>query len=98
MEVTIHIPGAIGPVDRGRLFEDPLGAALQGEGVGKVGDSGTQMGVVDGKYVVAGCDIHVTLDDVERGLTVIRRVLTAAGAPAATTITEGTPEKKVHRL
>lgn len=98
MELSINIPGNIGPVDRGRLFADPLNAALTAAGAGKTGDEGTQMGIVDGKLAVVSCDIMVTVTDLDRALTVIREVMKGAGAPASTTITQFEPEKVVHTL
>ncbi len=98
MELTVHVPGNILPVDRGARFADPLDAALRAAGVGELGDEGTQMDLVDGRYVVVGCDIHLTVSDTARALAIIQRVLADAGAPAGTTITERGGMEKVHRF
>ena len=98
MELTIHIPGNILPVDRGKRFADPLDAALRATDLGELRDEGTQMGIEGGRYVVVGCDIFLRVSDVGAALAVIRRVLVAAGAPAATTIREPGEPPTVHPL
>jgi hypothetical protein len=98
MELTVHIPGNIQPVDRGRQFADPLDAALHAAQLGKLTDEGTQMGVADGRYVITGCDIHLDVSDVARALALVRQVLQDAGAPTETTITENSEPPVVHAL
>jgi hypothetical protein len=94
--LTITIPGDVSPVERGKRFADPLDHALRAERLGQLGDEGTQMGLVDGRSVVVAAEIEVTVTDLDRSLAVIRRVLRAAGAPPATTITQHGPDKVVH--
>ena len=96
MELTIHIPGNILPVDRGKQFADPLDAALGAASLGELRDEGTQMGIEDGRYVVVGCDINVSVSDVTAALDIIRRVLRDARAPEATTILERGAPPIVH--
>ena len=98
MELTIHIPGNILPVDRGKRFADPLDAALRAAQLGELRDEGTQMGIENGQYVVVGCDVVVRVTDAGRALEIIRRVLTEAGAPPETTIAESGGPSAVHRL
>ena len=98
MDLTFRIPGNILPVDRGRQFADPIGAALRSAEVGELRDEGTQMGIDDGRFVVVGCDIVLRSTDVPRALEVIRRVLREAAAPAATKISEGGGSSVVHEL
>lgn len=98
MELTINIPGNILPVDRGKLFADPIDRALRAAGLGELRDEGTQMGVENGRYVVVGCDINVKVTDVPGALAVIRRVLLDAGAPPSTTIREPGEPPIVHGL
>ena len=98
MELTIHIPGNVLPLDRGKRFSDPLDAALRGEKVGELGDEGAQMGIEDGRYIVVGCDIHLRVTDVALALAVIRRVLREAAAPPTTTITQRGEPSVVHHL
>jgi hypothetical protein len=98
VELTIHIPGNILPVDRGKQFADPLDAALRAASLGELRDEGTQMGIEDGRYVVVGCDIIVSVSDVAAALDTIRRVLRDARAPETTTISESGPRPIVHPL
>ncbi|HWH51866.1 MAG TPA: hypothetical protein VN651_10025 [Gemmatimonadaceae bacterium] len=88
MNLTVHIPGNILPVDRGKRFADPIDAALRNAELGELRDEGTQMGIEDGRVVVVGCDIVLRVTDPHRALEVIRRVLREAGAPAGTSIRE----------
>lgn len=98
MHLTVTIPGNIQPVERGARFADPLDRALRAAALGEIGDEGTQMGVVGGRLGVIAANIEVTVSDLDRGLTLIRQVLKAAGAPAATTITQREPTVVVHPL
>jgi hypothetical protein len=98
MELTIHIPGSILPVDRGKQFADPLDAALRAANLGELLDEGTQMGFEDGQYVVVGCDIVVRVSNVAAGLDVVRRVLREARAPQTTTISESGAQPIVYPL
>ncbi|MBK8592874.1 MAG: hypothetical protein IPN77_27950 [Sandaracinaceae bacterium] len=91
----VRIPAAIGPIDRGRLYEDPLDEALAAEGLGSVSGGGTQLGA-DGSIVFCGIDVDVT--DRDRGLACILRVMRELGAPEGTVVEEGGPEKVEHRV
>ena len=83
----IRIPEALGPVDRGAKYEDPLADAL-GE-LGDITGGGSQLG--EGQSI-AYCGIDVVVNDRDRGLTVIRQSMRAIGAPAGTVIEEYMPE------
>jgi len=96
--LTVTIPGNIQPLERGARFADPLDQALKVAALGEIGDEGTQMGVVDGRLGIIAADIEVTVSDLDSGLALIRKVLKAAGAPAATTITQREPIVVVHPL
>lgn len=96
--LTVTIPGNTQPLERGARFADPLDQALKAAALGEIGDEGTQMGVIDGRLGIIAADIEVMVSDLERGLTLIRQVLRAAGAPAATTITQREPTVTVHPL
>jgi hypothetical protein len=98
VELTIHIPGNILPIDRGKQFADPLDAALRAANLGELRDEGTQMGIEDGRYVVVGCDIILGVSDVVAALDIVRCVLRDAGAPQTTTISEGSVPPVVHPL
>jgi hypothetical protein len=97
--LVINLPGNIQPLERGDRFEDPLMAAFDAEGVeAEFTGGGSELGEVDGQRVVVSCDIEVEVEDVERALRVIRRVLLAAGAPAETVIKQLEPETAIYRL
>lgn len=96
--LTITIPGNILPVERGQRFADPLDQALRGAQLGELGDEGTQMGLVDGKAVVAAAEVDVQVTDFDRGLALVRQLLRQAGAPAETTIIRHEPVREVYPL
>jgi hypothetical protein len=98
MELTVHLPGNILPIDRGKRFADPLDAALRAAQLGELSDEGTQMGIVDGRYVVVGCDIHLRVSGAAEALAIVRRVLQEADAPRMTTIKEHGEPAIVHPL
>lgn len=80
--ITVNIPGAIMPLDRGVRFEDPLGAAL-GE-TGAVVGAGTELSEKDGKVVPVSAEIEIELADRKAGLAIVRSVLKQQGAPSGT--------------
>jgi hypothetical protein len=97
--VVINIPGDIMPIERGERFEDPLLDALADEGIGgDVVGGGSSLDEIDGRTVVTSCDIELEVDDLDRALPVIRRVLIAGGAPADTTIRRFEPDDAVYPL
>jgi hypothetical protein len=98
MDLTIHIPGNILPVDRGKQFADPLDSALRAANLGQLRDEGTQMGIESGQLIVVGCDLFVRVSDVAAALAVIRRVLRESAAPSTTTISESGEPPVMHRL
>ena len=96
--LTINLPGAIMPLERGERFEEPLMDAFDAEGIeGRFCGGGSSLGEVDGRRVVTSCDIELKVEDVALALPVIRRVLTEAGAPPGTTIRSDEPDV-VYRL
>ena len=84
--VYVKIPEPIGPIDRGRKYEDPLEAALHAQGAGRVTGGGQQLGVAPSgdRYVVVHCGIDVDLNEVPRGLELLRSELQRIGAPPGT--------------
>lgn len=80
--ITINLPGAIGPLDRGVRFEDPLGEAL-GE-TGSIVGGGTELGEKDGKTVPLAAEIEVELKNREAGLKIVREVMKKQAAPEGT--------------
>lgn len=82
----VRIPEALGPIERGDKYEEPLQNAL-GE-LGEVTGGGSQMG--DG-HSIAYCGIDLVVNDRDRGLRIIRQSMRACGAPAETVIEEYVP-------
>jgi hypothetical protein len=67
------------PLDRGEVFEDPLGDILQAAGMGQVTGGGTQLGE-EGE--IEFCDIEITVAEAtDAVLGAIRRALEGLGAP-----------------
>jgi len=83
--ILIHEP--LGPVERGKKYEDPLTEAL-GE-LGKVTGSGSMLRE---DKTVAFFGIDVVVNDRDRGLKVIRQCLQTCGAADDTVIEEYIPE------
>src|SRR5918997_1727499 len=67
------------PIDRGERYEDPLTAALDAHGLGTVTGGGSQL-TREGEIEFA--DLDLDLADFEGALTMVRRILEEAGAPA----------------
>ena len=83
----------LGPVERRRRYEEPLGDAL-GE-LGEVTGGGSQLG--EGG-TIAFCGLDVVVNDRDRGLRVIRECLRSCGAGADTVIEEYLPTFREIRL
>jgi hypothetical protein len=97
--LVINIPGPVMPLERGERFEDPLWDAFEAEGiVASISGGGSSLAEVNGRKVVVSCDIDLNVDDVDKALPVIRRVLTAQGAPPGTSIRQYRPEEVVYGL
>ena len=97
--LVINIPGEVMPLERGERFEDPLWDAFEAEGVeATITGGGSSLGEVGGRNVVTSCDIDLDVADVEKALPVIRRVLTAQGAPPGTTIRQYRPKEVIYPL
>jgi hypothetical protein len=97
IHVTINLPGAILPMERGERFEEPLMDAFEAEGIDAewVG-GGTALDEVDGRKVISSCDIELEVADLAVALPVIRRVLLAADAPEGTTIRHEDGVENLH--
>jgi len=67
------------PLDRGEVFEDPLGGILQAAGTGEVTGGGTMLGT-DGE--IEFCDLEITVPEAtDAALGAIRNALEGLGAP-----------------
>jgi hypothetical protein len=76
--VLAKIVQPIGPVERERIYEEPLAEFLAEHDLGEVTGGGT-MQDRDGSVLFAGIDIEVT--DVERAIPLIAKKLAELGAP-----------------
>ncbi len=86
--VFVKIPEALGPVERGDKYEDPLGAALEEAGVGEVTGGGCALSEPDddGARQVAWCGLDVELVAAPGAMDALRRELHVLGAPAETVL------------
>ncbi|MGY1426499.1 hypothetical protein [Lysobacter sp. A289] len=84
--VYIKIPDAIQPVDRARLLEDPIDAALDPKGLGHVSGGGSLLGdkKPDGTRAIEFCGIDVDTTDRDAVLGILRSLLPELGIPSAT--------------
>jgi hypothetical protein len=81
--VVATITEDIGPIDRGRKYEDPIDAALKAAGLGEVTGGGSQL---DASRRIAFVDIDVALADTEGALDLVRLTLKQLGAPAGSVL------------
>ena len=81
--VYIKIPGNLGPMDRGDLFEDPLQEALDKEHLGEITGGGSQLSDESGNSIEF-CGIDVDLYDAVNGLALLRRELARLQVPQGT--------------
>src|SRR6187549_991514 len=84
--VFVKIPEAIGPIERGEKYEDPLDSVLQNEAVGEVAGGGSQLSNpdADGRRVIEWVGIDVDLSNFDKGMPVLKRELLRLGAPPGT--------------
>lgn len=77
--VRVQLNAKIMPLDRGRLFQDPLSAALEAEGLGISEDGGT-LSAANGE--IEYCDVEVDLyENTERAYDFVKRTVERLGAP-----------------
>ena len=86
--VYVYIPEALGPIDRGEKYEDPIIDELERLGLGEVSGAGTQLGEEgpDGRRPIVSCGIDVDTDDVDATRSALRDLLPRLGCPAGTQI------------
>ena len=84
--VYAKIPESIGPIDRGAKYEDPIAAKLQAQRFGEITGGGSQLGDErpDGTRPIEFCGIDFELENLERGLSLLRTEFQALGAPDGT--------------
>lgn len=76
--LTLEINGKLMPMHRGDIYEDPLQEALENYGIGNVDGGGTLM-EEDGS--VACCDINIELNEDEKSLNDLLKILDELGLP-----------------
>jgi hypothetical protein len=77
--VTVQLNAKIMPLDRGRLFHDPLTAALEAEGLGLSEDGGT---LCSAEGEIEYCDLEVDLyENTERAYEFVKQTVERLGAP-----------------
>jgi len=81
--VYVKIPGNIGPMERGKRFEDPLQGALSREHLGEVTGGGAQLAEEDTSTTLF-CGLDIDVYDFERGIALLRRELIRLKAPKDT--------------
>jgi len=77
--VTARLNDRAQPMDRGDLYEDPLHAALEEQGLGEVTGGGTQLSE-EGEIDFCEVEIQLSAAD-EAALAVVAKTLEAFGAP-----------------
>ena len=86
--VYVYLPEAIGPMDRGDKYEDPIIDELERLGLGEVSGAGTQLGDEgpDGRRPIVSCGIDVDTNDVAATRAALRDLLPGLGCPQGTQI------------
>lgn len=86
--IYVKIPGDLGPVDRGEMFEDRIDAALSAKALGSVSGGGSSLGDAraDGRRPVVFCGIDIDTQDSEATRTLLRALLPSLDAPVGTEI------------
>ncbi len=92
LKIVMEAP--IDSQERAERFEKPLEKAL-GD-IGQIDGSGSMIGEVDGKYVVARCEIDLSVDDLKKGKAIVWQVLKEAGAPEKTVVEEVDREESLQ--
>ena len=77
--VTVQLNAKLMPLDRGRIFQRPLSAALEAAGLGKSEDAGTQ---ASREGEIMFCDLEVDLyENTERAYEFVKQTVESLGAP-----------------
>jgi hypothetical protein len=82
--VVATITEALGPVDRGAIYADPIDAALTTAGIGTVTGGGSQL---DANGIIAFVDIEAALANLDGALERFRELLQQLGAPSGSVLT-----------
>ena len=86
--IYVRLPLAIGPLERGDIFEDPLDEVLHSAGIGAVTGGGTALSEAgpDGTRHIEYCGLDVDVSNLDAALAVLRAELPKLGAPDGTQI------------
>ena len=84
--VYVFLPEAIGPMDRGDKYEEPIIDELERLGLGEVSGAGTELGDEgpDGRRPILSCGIDVDTNDVAATRAALRDLLPKLGCPKGT--------------
>ena len=84
--VYVFLPEAIGPMDRGDKYEEPIIDELERLGLGEVSGAGTALGDEgpDGRRPILSCGIDVDTNDVAATRAALRALLPKLGCPKGT--------------
>lgn len=84
--IYVFLPEALGPMDRGDKYEDPIIDELERLGLGEVSGAGTSLGDErpDGTRPIVACGIDIDTDDVAATRTALRTLLPRLGCPEGT--------------
>ena len=84
--VYVFLPEALGPIDRGDKYEDPIIDELERLDLGEVSGAGTQLGDEgpDGKRPIVSCGIDVDTHDLDGARAALRELLPSLGCPRGT--------------
>ena len=84
--IYVKLPEAMGPLERGQRYEDPIQEKLEDLSLGEVSGGGSQLGdpQPDGTRPIEFCGIDIDVIDLERGLRLLREEMVRLGAPEGT--------------
>jgi hypothetical protein len=84
--VYVKLPDPVGPIDRGKRYEDPIAERLAEESLGEVSGGGSQLGdeQPDGTRPIEFCGIDVEVTDRRKALDALRVALIELHAPIGT--------------
>ena len=86
--VFVKIPEAVGAIERGDKYEEPLEQSLEAARLGEVTGGGEMLSAPDaeGHRDIQYCGIDIDLFDSHRGLELLRSELKRLGAPNGTVL------------
>ena len=84
--IYVYLPESLGPVDRGKRYEDPIDDELQLRSLGYVSGGGSSLSdeLPDGRREIVHCGIDVDTNDVAGARELLREQLVSLGCPVGT--------------